>query len=200
MYGGEEQQHALTIYTDAYVIRGNVASRQRRVTDILNNAEHEFIVLTDTVLDEHGSRSGAERAEYAQVNLAAVLFAISDTPVESTPEMRQPKVAEEALVSIPPFKIVGHIYLQPEATLREALLELTNPFIPVTDATYWSDIVAEARTTAPLIAFNRRRAQILAPHREIDPWAGLARGDAATGTTGSTTGKEGRSREDLGWG
>jgi hypothetical protein len=49
----------------------------------------------------------------------------------------------------------------------------------VTEATYWSDTVGEARTSASMVAFNHRRAQILAPHREVDPWAGLDRSGEA---------------------
>ena len=33
--------------------------------------------------------------------------------------------------------------------------------------------------TAQMIAFNHSRAQILAPHTEVDPWAGVNRGDTA---------------------
>ena len=86
------------------------------------------------------------------------------------------------MISIPPFRITGRIHLLPERDLHEALSELTGRFIPVTEATYWSDTVGEARATAPLLAFNHSRAQILAPHREVDPWAGLDRSAAAGGT------------------
>ena len=56
-----------------------------------------------------------------------------------------------------------------------ALRELRGRFVPVTEATFWSETVGEARTSAPLVAFNHQRAQILAPHREVDPWAGIDR-------------------------
>ncbi|HWP61886.1 MAG TPA: hypothetical protein VNO86_00230 [Candidatus Binatia bacterium] len=168
----------LTLYTDAYVVRGTVLTRFRRVTDILNEAEHEFIVLSDAVFEEFGSRAQAIRAEYAQVNLGAVLFAVADTPVEPTPELRTPKVSEQALVTVPPFKVVGRIHLLPERDLREALGELVGRFIPVTEALYWSDIVGEARTRALMVAVNHSRAQILAPHREVDPWEGVDRSPA----------------------
>jgi hypothetical protein len=174
--GGAEQVVNLTLYTDAYVIRGRIHTRQRRVTDLLNDAEHNFLVLTDVVMDEFGSRAVAARAEYVQVNLDAVLFAVADTPIEAVPELRTPKVPEQAMVSIPPFRIVGRIHLLPERDLRDALEELTGRFIPVTDAHYWSDTVGEARTAAPMVAINHSRAQILAPHREVDPWVGLAPG------------------------
>lgn len=174
-----EQVANLTLYTDVYVIRGQLSTRQRRVTDMLNDAEHNFLVLRDVVMDEFGSRTVAARAEYIQVNLDAVLFAVADTVVEPVPELRTPKVPEQAMVSIPPFKIVGRIHLLPERNLHDALEELTGRFVPVTDAIFWSDTVGEARTQAPMVAINHSRAHILAPHREVDPWEGLQRGGDA---------------------
>jgi hypothetical protein len=184
MFPGEEQPLAVTLHTDAFVIRGQVASRQRRVTDILNNAERDFLVLTDVVLDEYGAHGGTTRADFAQVNLASVLFAIADAAVESFPEMRTPKVQAEALISLPPFKIIGQIHLMPDNNLRDALAQLTGRFVPVTEATYWSDSLGEARTSSPLLAFNHARAQILAPHRAVDPWEGIQGGGGAGGGGG----------------
>lgn len=162
----EEQRVSLTLYTDAHVVRGTIGTRQRRVSDILNHAEHDFIVLTDVEMDEFGSRRPVYRAEFAQVNLAAVLFAVADTKVEAVPELRTPKVPEAAVISIPPFQVIGRIHLLPERDLRDALSELTGRFLPLTEATYWSDSVGEARTTAAMVAFNHARAQILAPYSE----------------------------------
>jgi hypothetical protein len=176
--GGEEQAVALTLYTDAYVVRGTHRTRQRRLTDVLNQAEHDFLVISDATFDEFGSRAQTVQSEFAQVNLATVLFAVTDTPVEPVAELRMPKIASQALISVPPFRITGRIHLMPERDLREALGELIGRFIPVTEATYWSDIVGEARTAAPMVAFNHARAQILAPHHEVDPWAGLDRSAA----------------------
>jgi hypothetical protein len=173
--GGPPPKVQLTLYTDAFIIRGTLVTRQRRITDILNNAEDRFLVLGEVTSDEFGSRGDTIRAEYAQINLASVLFAVADTVVETPPELRTPKIAEEALISVPPFKVTGHIHLMPERNLREALTELTGKFLPVTDAAYWSDKVGEARQTAALVAVNHERAQILAPHQFVDPWADVGR-------------------------
>ena len=175
LLGAEPSQVSLTLYTDAFVIRGSIRTRQGRITDILNQAEDDFLVLTDTVVDEFGARGMPVHSEYAQVNLGAVLFAVADTTVEPRPDLRTPKVPEQALISIPPFRVTGRVHLLPERDLREALTELTGRFIPVTDATYWSDSVGEARATAPMVAINHQRAQIFAPHREVDVWGGLDR-------------------------
>ena len=177
--GGPPQAVALTLYTDAFVIRGMLATRQRRITDMLNLADERFLVLSDVSSDEFGTRGETIRAEFAQVNLASVLFAVADSPVDPAPELRTPKIAEQAMISVPPFKVIGRIHLLPERSLRDALSELTGHFLPVTDATYWSDTLGEARSTATLVAVNHERAQILAPHQVVDPWAGLDRPAAA---------------------
>jgi hypothetical protein len=171
--GMPPQQIRLTLYTDSFVIHGSLNTRQRRVTDMLNMAEDRFLVLSDVATDEFGTRGESLRAEFAQVNLASVLFAVVNEPVEPAPELRTPKISEEALISVPPFKVTGFIHLMPERSLRDALSELTGHFLPVTGATYWSDVLSEARATAELLAVNHERAQILAPHRVSDPWVGL---------------------------
>lgn len=174
--GTAPQPVRLTLYTDSFVIRGSMMTRQRRVTDMLNMADERFLVLADVATDEFGTRGESIRAEFAQVNLASVLFAVVNEPVEPAPELRTPKMPEEALISVPPFKVTGYIHLMPERSLRDALTELTGAFLPVTSATYWSDVLGEARATAELVAVNHERAQILAPHRVADPWAGLDSG------------------------
>ena len=75
--------------------------------------------------------------------------------------------------------MTGRIHMLPERPLSDALGELRGQFIPVTDATHWSDALAEARTTVPMLAVNHARCQILAPHHEIDPWAGLGATEVA---------------------
>ncbi len=179
LLGGESNSVSLTLYTDSFVIKGNIRTRQARISDVLNHADEPFLVLSDVVVDEYGSPNLASRSEYAQVNLDAVLFAVADTAVEARPDLRTMKVSEEALISIPPFRVIGRIHVLPERGLGEALSELTGKYIPVTDATYWSDTAGEARQTAQMVAINRHRAQILAPHREVDPWAGIDRSGGA---------------------
>jgi hypothetical protein len=198
--GGDVTMLPLTLYTDAFVIRGTIRTRQRRITDVLNQADEPFVVVTDATIDEYGSKGIASRADYAQVNLGAVLFAISDQVIEPRPDLRTPKVPELAMISLPPFRITGRIHLMPERDLHEALSELTGAFIPVTEATYWSDTVGEARATAQLLAFNHSRAHILAPHTEVDPWHGLDRTAVSGGTIANVGAAPAQPAVDPTWG
>lgn len=172
---GQARAATITLVTDAFVVRGTIQTRHRRITDMLNAAEHDFLVLEAATFEEFGSTGVAIQSDFAQVNLWAVLFGVADEPVEVTPELWVPKVSERALIAIPPFTIAGHIHLLPGPNMRQALGELVGRFIPVTDAVYWSERLGEPRTAALIVAVNHNRAQILAPHREVDPWAGLDR-------------------------
>jgi hypothetical protein len=163
----------MTLYTELFVVRGAIQTRQHRVTDILNSADKPFLVLEDVSLEEFGSNALPARAEFAQVNLGAILFAVSLQAVEPIRELRTPKISERALVSIPPFRVIGNVHLMPERSLRDSLTELHAPFVPVTDAVFWSDRMGEGRQSAAMVAVNQARAQILAPYREVDPWAGF---------------------------
>jgi hypothetical protein len=159
-----EQTLPLLLYTDSYRVRGVIRTRRRLLSDVLNDPEATVLGVEDVVFEEFGSGALVHRASYAQVNLATVLFAVSNDPTESQPELRQPKVSRRALISLPPFTIVGRIHLVPEPELRVALKELRSRFLPVTDVSYWSDYLDEGRTQVPMVAFNHARAQILAPY------------------------------------
>lgn len=163
----------MTLYTEMLVVRGTIQTLQHRVTDILNQAAEPHLVLEDVTIEEYGSTDLPIRAEFAQVNLGSVLFAVSLTTVEPMRELRTPKVSERALLSVPPFRIVGQVHLLPERSLRDSLGELHGNFIPVTDATFWAERVGEARQTVAFVGVNRARAQVFAPFREVDPWAGV---------------------------
>lgn len=167
-----EQHVSLTLYTDSYVIQGSIRTRQRRVTDILNETDEAFVILEDVSMDEFGSHD-LVRAPYAHINLDSVLFAVALTPVAASPELRTAKARQRAIISVPPFRVTGVIHVPANEELRNALTFLRSRFIPVTEAMYWSDRLAEARTQAVMVAVNQARAQILAPFEEIDPWSGL---------------------------
>ena len=162
----------MTLYTELFVVRGVIQTRQHRVTDILNGADQPFLVLEEVLLEEFGSRDVPTRAAFAQVNLASILFAVSLQAIEPISELRRPKTPERALVSIPPFRVIGNVHLLPERSLRDSLAELHAPFVPVTDAVFWSDRMGEGRQSAAMVAVNQARAQILAPYRDVDPSGG----------------------------
>jgi hypothetical protein len=163
----------MTLYTEVFVVRGTLQTRHHRVTDILNTADDPFLVLEDVTLEEFGSGQPPASAEFAQVNLSSVLFAVTLQTIQPISELRQAKVAERAFVSIPPFRVMGNIHLLPQRSFRDSLRELQSKFVPVTDAVFWPNHGGQAPQTAAMVAVNQSRAQIFAPFRETPAWAAL---------------------------
>ena len=194
-FGGGGRLVALTLYTDAFTVRGHLLTRHRRISDALNEATDGFLVLSDVNFDEYRSAASPMHADFAQVNLGSVLFVVTDEVVDPDPRLAAARVQEVALISVPPFRITGQIHLGPDQPLREALGQLRGAFIPITNATHWSDPLGEARTTVAMAAVNHARCQILTPHQEIDPWAGLGPGSAGAAAAGEPP----TSGEPTGW-
>lgn len=164
---GMNRARPIVCYTDSHVIRGTLQSNLRRLSDALNNPEQPFLVLEEITLEDVRTGAVLERAEYGQVNLSTVLFAYEPGDVQATPpELRAVKIRQSALVSLPPFRVVGELHLLPERSLRDALRELLGRFIPLTGASFWSETLGIPRTTVTMIAFNHERSQILAPFEE----------------------------------
>lgn len=164
---GASGTHIISCYTDSFVIRGTVTSPLRRLTDVLNHPEQPFLVMEGVTIEAYGSGAVLETAEFAQVNLSTVLYAFESADEQPTPpELRSVKVAHKSMVNIPPFRIVGDLHLRPEPSIRTALLELLGRFLPVTDATFWSDSLGIARTSVRMLAVNHARSQILIPFHE----------------------------------
>ena len=61
LIGGEPPSLPLTLYTDSFVIKGQIRTRQARITDILNQADEDFLVLRDAVIDEYGIAGRSRR-------------------------------------------------------------------------------------------------------------------------------------------
>ena len=81
------------------------------------------------------------QAEFAQVNLGVGPVrgrrrGRSSADARAAHPRRSPR---RRSISVPPFTVTGPIHCMPERTLREALGELHGRFLPVTEATYWSD-------------------------------------------------------------
>ena len=72
------QRVEVTLYTDALITHGSVRTRQHRVTDILNLAEDPFLILEDVTVEEFGGKGEPISADFAQINLDSVLFAVAN--------------------------------------------------------------------------------------------------------------------------
>jgi hypothetical protein len=58
---GAESSTRITLYTDAHVVRGDLRTRHRRLTDVLNATDASFLVLDNVIFEDFGVRAVVER-------------------------------------------------------------------------------------------------------------------------------------------
>jgi hypothetical protein len=157
------QSLPLTVVTSQLIVQGNLQTRLRRLTDVLNEPSAEHLILFDATFMEVGSRRIVAGPAVAQVQLDDVLFVHASSPTESGGEMRMPKQPIRATVFISIFTIEGEIHLPYEAELHQALDGFGGRFVPMTRARYWAYSVAESPNHVDLLALNHARAHFAVP-------------------------------------
>ncbi len=138
----------LVLYTDATSIRGTIR-RQRRVTDILNQREEPFLVIGDVLVEEFGSRGEPLRRVRAAEPRRPCCSPSGTCPSSRLPELRTPKIPG-AGARLGAAVLGGRDdppAARPGAISGRRCASYTGRFIPVTDATFWSD--GSASPTSP---------------------------------------------------
>ena len=119
----------MTLYTEQFVVRGTIQTRQHRVTDILNEADQPFLVLEDVSLEEFGFSDVPDaRRRSPRSNLASILFAVSLQAVEPARGAPHAEGRRHARSSRSPRSGSSErSTCCPERSLRDSLAELHGP-------------------------------------------------------------------------
>ena len=150
----------LTVVTDRLIIQGTALTRVKRLTDLINDPNLDYLVLQDATFTEVGSHRVVVSGGMGQIRLSDVLLVHSTASTNSNSNMRMPKQPIKATLMIPPFTVEGTIYLPYESQIRVALDGYTEKFVPVTQARYWAASVDEAPVSVDLLVVNHARAHV----------------------------------------
>ena len=165
MYGSfiPLQSLPLTVVTPGLVIQGELQTRLRRLTDVLNEPTATHLILMGATFMEVGSRRVMAGPAVTQVQLDDMLFVHSNGPIEAGQELRTPKQAIRTVILASPYTIEGLIQLPYESEVQQALDAFEGRFFTVTSARYWAYSVAESPNYVDLLVVNHRRAHVAIP-------------------------------------
>lgn len=150
------------VLTDAYRISGTVQTRFSRLTDILNLQAGTHLAITRATISEHADPTATVSASSALVAISAIL--VMSAPAltgETGSGMRIAKRPVRAQLAIPPLRVTGTIHVTPGGRPTDGVLNMTDRFLAMTDATISSGAYAELERTAPAVAVARDHAQLL---------------------------------------
>ena len=150
------------VLTDAYRIAGTVQTRFARLTDILNLQAGTHLTITRATISEHADPTATVAASSTLVALSAIL--VMSAPAltgETGSGMRIAKRPVRAQLAIPPLRVTGTIHVTPGGRPTDGVLNMTDRFLAMTDATISSGVYPELERTAPAVAVARDHAQVL---------------------------------------
>ena len=150
------------LITDAYRITGLTRTRFGRVTDIVNQLLGQHLTIEKATISEHADPGAPLAAPSALVDVSSILLlgAPGLTGTASS-EMRIPKRAVKAMLTLPPIRITGTIHVPMGSRPLDGLLNVTDRFLAMTDVTITSARYPELGRTVEAAAISRARAQVL---------------------------------------
>lgn len=148
--------------TDAYRISGTVQTRFSRLTDILNQQAGTHLTLARATISEHADPTATVAASSMLVAVSAILIMSSPTLTgEAGLEMRIAKRPVRAQLAIPPLRVTGTIHVTLGSRPTDGMLNMTDRFLAMTDATISCGEYPQLERAAPAVAVSRDRAQLL---------------------------------------
>ena len=153
---------ALDVYTDSYRISGKAMTRFARVADIANQAANTHLHVEEATISEYADPTATIGAMQVLVNMDAALLVITaESEAPQRPEMRIPKRSVRAQIAVPPFRLTGMVHVPTGSRPADGVLNATDRFLTMTEATIASAGHPELGRTATAIAFQRQRAQLI---------------------------------------
>ena len=153
---------ALDVYTDSYRLSGRAMTRFARVADIANQAANTHLHVEQATISEHADPTATISAMQVLVNMDAALLVITaDSEAPQRPEMRIPKRSVRAQIAVPPFRLTGMVHVPTGSRPADGVLNATDRFLTMTEATIACAQHPELGRTATAIAFLRGRALLI---------------------------------------
>ncbi|HYM52934.1 MAG TPA: hypothetical protein VEW45_05540 [Candidatus Dormibacteraeota bacterium] len=187
---------AVDVYTAAYRVSGQTATRFGRVADIVNQLSSTHMIVDQATVSEYAHPAGTMSAPQALVTLDEILFVVVDSEDEGSarPEMRIPKRPVRAQVALPPFQLAGVVHVPPGSRPVDGLLNAGDRFLPMTEVTVACAAHPELRRTATAAAMQRSLAHVIVVKDDERPEELLA--DVLDEQTAERWLKPGDSEED----
>lgn len=153
---------AIDVYTAAYRVSGQLATRFSRVADIVNQVTASHLAIEQATVSEYADPTATIGALQALVPLDEVLFVVAgETDGAARPEMRIPKRAVRAQFALPPFRLTGNVHVPQGSRPMDGILNASDRFMAMTEVTVVSGAYPELGRTAQAIAMQRRLAHLI---------------------------------------
>jgi hypothetical protein len=153
---------SVDVYTRDFRVSGAVHTRFTRVAEILNQLTNAYLSVEHATISEYADPTATRGAPLAWVAVDQILMMIApELGGEARADMRIPKRPVMAQLALPPLRVTGRIHVPMGGRPIDGLLNVTDRFVAMTDATVESGTHPELGRSADAVAVRRDRAHIL---------------------------------------
>lgn len=173
-FGPQISRVQVELYTPGYRVRGEMATRFRRVADILNlTGSTHLNVEQATVVEYSESAAATHSGSTVMVAVEAVLFGISTGVDDSAnPDLIVQKRPVRIDIALHPFWLTGTVHV-PHGSQATDVLNVADPYLALTDVTIASAAFPGFNRSAPVLAVQRKVAEMLVVADDADPGSAL---------------------------
>jgi hypothetical protein len=159
--GPPVSQVQVELYTSGFRVSGHMMTRFRRVADILNLGGSTHLIVEQATVAEYADPGAARGGQSVMVAVDSVLFGISaggnDAPTDDLVVQKRPVSIQ---VAFPPFWLTGTVHV-PHGSQAMDVLNVADPFLPLTDVAVTSAQYPAMNGDAPILAVQRSLAQVM---------------------------------------
>ncbi len=153
---------SVDVYTSAYRVSGTIQTRFTRVAEILNQLSSAYLAVEHASTTEHAIPGRVVAAPSVLVSVDEILVMVAtELGGDARSEMRIPKRAAQAQMSLPPLHVTGAVHIAVGSRPIDGLLNVPDRFLPMTDVTLSSVAHPELDRSATAVAVRRDRAHLL---------------------------------------
>ena len=161
-FGPQVMQVQVELYTSGFRVSGRMATRFRRVADILNLSSSTHLIVEEAVVVDYADPASHRTAGQVMVPVEAVMFGSSSGVDDSgADEMRIPKRPVQTQIAVRPFWLTGMVHIPQGSRPMDGLLNASDRFLPLTDVSVTCAEYPQFNLKAPVLAVQRSLAEVL---------------------------------------
>lgn len=159
------------LYTVGFRVSGQMSTRFRKATDILNLSGSDHLAVDHATVTEYADPTAARGGQQVRVAISEILFGISSgAPDENDNEFQVQKRPVKIQVAMAPFWLTGMFHVPEASQAMDGLMNVADRFVPLTDVAVSCAPYPTVDGTAEVVAVHRALAQVflIADDREHD--------------------------------
>ena len=161
-FGPQVMQVQVELYTSGFRVSGRMATRFRRVADILNLTSSSHLIVEEALVVDYADPASTRTAGQVMVPVEAVMFGSSSGVDDSgADEMRIPKRPVQTQIAVRPFWLTGMIHIPQGSRPMDGLLNASDRFLALTDVAVTCAEYPQFNRQSPVLAVQRSLAEVL---------------------------------------